>query len=238
MIITERKLRRVIRQALLREAFRGEGRFIEDLTPEQIEMWEFGYEIGKRQRDARDAKDFLKTRNIGIEGREQYRAKFGHDPGDEYTAGQGSGQYTYGPDDHVTNPDYSSDWIPRKKKGKRKAKPEVYDEPEYGDEEEELTIADTLPPAHYALAMGTDADVYEGDRFKVSPVQTDPEGTRYRWWKWGNMLDPIAFVLDPNDEDYRDFEDQNGKRYTPEQLFQALAGGKTSRFKFPKELYV
>ena len=44
--ITERKLRRVIRKALLREAFRGEGQFIEDLTPEQIAMWEFGYEIG------------------------------------------------------------------------------------------------------------------------------------------------------------------------------------------------
>jgi len=105
-------------------------------------------------------------------------------------------------------------------------------------EEDELTIADTLPPAHYALAMGTDNDVYEGDKFKVSPVQTDPQGTRYQWWKWGNMLDPVAFVLDPNDEDYMDFEDQDGKRYTPEQLFQALAGGKTSRFRFPKELYV
>ena len=233
MILTERKLRRVIRQALLREAFRGPGRFIEDLTPDQIEMWEFGYEIGTRQRDARDAKDFLKVRDIGIKGREQYRKKFGHDPGDEYTAGQGSGQHTYGPDDHVTDPDYSSDWIPSKKKGKRKAPVADYDEPE-----EELTIADTLPPAHYALAIGTDADVYEGDRFKVSPVQTDADGTRYRWWKWGNMLDPIAFVLDPGDEDYRDFEDQNGKRYTPEQLFQALAGGKTSRFRFPKELYV
>ena len=233
MIITEQKLRRVIRKALLREAFRGTGRFIEDLTPEQIEMWEFGYEIGKRQRDARDAKDFLKTRNIGIEGREQYRAKFGHDPGDEYTAGQGTGQHTYGPDDHVTNPGYSSDWIPSKKKGKKKAAVADYVEPE-----EELTIADTLPPAHYALAIGTDADVYEGDKFKVSPVQTDADGTRYRWWKWGNMLDPIAFVLDPSDEDYRDFQDQDGKRYTPEQLFQVLAGGKTSKFRFPKELYV
>ncbi|MBJ84917.1 MAG: hypothetical protein CMB52_05325 [Euryarchaeota archaeon] len=237
MIITEQKLRRVIRTALLREAqFRGTGQFIEDLTPEQIEMWELGYEIGKRQRDARDAEEYLKVRDIGREGREQHRSKFGHAPGDEYNAGQGSGQHTYGPDDHVTNPDYSSDWIPSKKK-KRKAKPEVYDEPEYGDEEE-LTIADVLPPAHYALAIGTDADVYEGDKFKVSPVQTDPEGTRYRWWKWGNLIDPIAFVLDPGDEDYRDFEDQNGNRYTPEQLFQALAGGKTSRFRFPKELYV
>lgn len=231
MIITEQKLRRVIRNALLREAFRGEGRFIEDLTPEQIAMWELGYEIGKKQRDARDAEEYVKVRDIGIEGREQYRAKFGHAPGDEYMGGLGSGQHTYGPDDHVTNPDYSSDWIPSKKKGKRKAPVDDYVEPE-----EELTIADVLPPAHYALAMGTMDDVYENDKFKVSPVQTDPEGTQYRWWKWGNMLDPIAFVLDPSDEDYRDFEDQNGKRYTPEQLFQALAGGKTSRFKFPKEM--
>ena len=235
MRITERKLRRIIRESILLEAFRGKGQFIEDLTPEQIEMWEFGYEIGKKQRDARDAGEFAKVRDIGDEGKKQYRAKFGHDFGDEFTAGQGSGQHTYGPDDHVTNPDYSSDWIPRKKKGKKKAKPEVYDEPAYG---EELTIADTLPPAHYALAIGTDADVYEGDKFKVSPMQTGADGTRYRWWKWGNMLDPIAFVLDPSDEDYRDFQDQDGKRYTPEQLFQVLAGGKTSKFRFPKELYV
>ncbi len=90
MLITERKLRRVIRKALLREAFRGPGRFIEDLTPEQIEMWEFGYEIGKKQRDARDAGELTKVRDIGNEGKKQYRAKFGHDFGDEFTAGQGS----------------------------------------------------------------------------------------------------------------------------------------------------
>ena len=76
--LTENQLRRVIRKALLREAFRGEGQFIEDLTPEQIAMWEFGYEIGKKQRDARDAEEYLKVRDIGREGRAQHRSKFGH----------------------------------------------------------------------------------------------------------------------------------------------------------------
>ena len=235
MIITERKLRRVIRNALLLERdvrLRGSGETPAEFDEKQIAMWQMGYKHGKQIQSGEQPP-------MSLAQEKEYRGKFGS-PGIEYFDGRSAGQRTYGPDPHPTDPDYMPDenYFPKKKKKKRKAEPVYYDEPAYGDEEDELTIADTLPPAHYALAIGTDADVYEGDKFKVSPVQTDVDGTRYRWWKWGNMLDPIAFVLDPGDEDYKDFQDQDGKRYTPEQLFQALAGGKTSRFRFPKELYV
>tara|TARA_B100001057_G_scaffold393840_1_gene402865 strand:+ start:890 stop:1600 length:711 start_codon:yes stop_codon:yes gene_type:complete len=236
MIITERKLRRIIRNALLIERdvrLRGSGETPAEFDAKQIAMWQMGYEHGKKIQTG-------EMNRFNLAAEKEYRDKFGS-PGIEYFDGRSAGVNTYGPAPHPTDPDYTPDenYFPKKKKKKkRKAEPVYFDEPEYGDEEEELTIADTLPPAHYALAIGTDSDVYEGDRFKVSPVQTDADGTRYRWWKWGNLIDPIAFVLDPGDEDYRDFKDQDGKIYTPEQLFQALAGGKTSRFKFPKELYV
>ena len=232
MRITERKLRRIIRESLLRERdrrLRGSGETPAEFDEKQIAMWQMGYKHGKQIQTGEQPP-------MSLAQEKEYKDAFGSE-GIEYFDGRSAGNRTYGPAPHPHDPDYTPDenYFPKKKKKKRKAEPVYFDDVQ-ADSEEELTIADVLPPAHYALAMGTMDDVYENDKFKVSPVQTDPEGTRYRWWKWGNMLDPIAFVLDPSDEDYRDFEDQNGKRYTPEQLFQALAGGKTSRFRFPKEM--
>ena len=76
--------------------------------------------------------------------------------------------------------------------------------------------------------IGGSQDVLSGEEHTVraSKIKTD-DGT-YRWWMWGNNLDPIDIDIDATGTD------RDGKAWTAEDVFQTIRGGKPSRFRVPK----
>jgi hypothetical protein len=73
------------------------------------------------------------------------------------------------------------------------------------------------------------ANLLEGDEysFRVSDIKRE-DGEEYRWWIWGNNLDPVDINIDVTGTD------RDGKTWTAEEMFQDIRGGKSSRFKVPK----
>jgi len=65
--------------------------------------------------------------------------------------------------------------------------------------------------------------------FRVSDVKSE-DGEEYRWWIWGNNLNPVPFELEAGGTD------RDGKHWTAEEIFQEITGGKVSRFRTPKGL--
>ena len=65
--------------------------------------------------------------------------------------------------------------------------------------------------------------------FRVSDVKSEG-GEEYRWWIWGNNLDPVPFDLDASGTD------RDGRTWTAEEMFQEITAGKVSRFRVPKSL--
>jgi hypothetical protein len=76
--------------------------------------------------------------------------------------------------------------------------------------------------------IGGSQDVLQGEEHtvKASDIKTD-DGT-YRWWMWGNNLDPIDIDIDAAGTD------RDGKTWTAEDVFQTIRGGKPSSFRVPK----
>jgi hypothetical protein len=91
-----------------------------------------------------------------------------------------------------------------------------------------LEAFENLLNSHVDLASGS-WDIMDGDEgtFRISDVKNE-DGTQYRWWQWGNNLDPIDIEIDAKGQDRDD------KTWTAEEIFQNLSGGKASRFKVPK----
>ena len=101
-----------------------------------------------------------------------------------------------------------------------------------------------LDPAYEAFANMIDDEDYTGDpltqadtapgAIKVSPIYEVPGVSRfsrpikYRWWLFGNNIDPLP--IDINEK----ASDKDGKVYSAEELFQQITGGKESKFKVPK----
>ena len=76
--------------------------------------------------------------------------------------------------------------------------------------------------------IGMPQDVLQGEEHtvKVSDIKKD-DGT-YRWWIWGNNLDPIDIDIAATGKD------RDGKMWSAEEIFQTIRGGKPSRFRVPK----
>lgn len=76
--------------------------------------------------------------------------------------------------------------------------------------------------------IGGSQDVLQGEEHtvKVSDVKKD-DGT-YRWWIWGNNLDPIDIDIAATGTD------RDGKMWSAEEIFQTIRGGKPSKFRVPK----
>lgn len=73
------------------------------------------------------------------------------------------------------------------------------------------------------------ANLLDGEEqsFRVSDIKRE-DGEEYRWWIWGNNLDPIDINIDATGTD------RDGKTWTAEEMFQDIRRGKSSRFKVPK----
>jgi hypothetical protein len=56
------------------------------------------------------------------------------------------------------------------------------------------------------------------------------DGMQYRWWLWGNNINPYPIAINAKGMD----KDDNV--YSAEELFQQITGGKESRFKTPERL--
>lgn len=102
----------------------------------------------------------------------------------------------------------------------------------------------TLDPAYEAFADLIDDEDYTGDpllqadtapgAIRVSPIYEEPGASRfsqpikYRWWLWGNNVDPLPIDISAKGMD----KDDNV--YSAEELFQQITGGKESKFKVPR----
>ena len=73
------------------------------------------------------------------------------------------------------------------------------------------------------------ANLLDGEEqsFRVSDIKRE-DGEEYRWWIWGNNLDPIDINIAATGTD------RDGKTWTAEEMFRDIRGGKASRFKVPK----
>jgi hypothetical protein len=77
------------------------------------------------------------------------------------------------------------------------------------------------------------AQVLQGEEgsFKVSDVRYrygSQNSQGYRWWMWGNLLDPIPLTVDASGTD------RDGRTWSIEEIFQEITGGKTSKFRTAK----
>jgi len=76
--------------------------------------------------------------------------------------------------------------------------------------------------------IGGSQDVLQGEEHTVKVSDLKKDDGMYRWWIWGNNLDPIDIDIDATGTD------RDGKMWSAEEIFQTIRGGKPSRFRVPK----
>ena len=207
MIITERKLRRIIRESLLRESANLDDLFV--AAAEEMGDWgpdptgvpsHRGGEWGPD-----DWMDYL------------YEAEAEEIEDVDATINYVKAAF---PDLAATVDEIFSEAGPRTLDPVYEAFADLLDTEEYtGDP---LTQADTAPGAIRV------SPIYVEEGAGYLPGQSDLE---YRWWVWGNNIDPLPIAI------HAKANDKDGKVYSAEELFQQITGGKESRFRVPKSLY-
>lgn len=76
--------------------------------------------------------------------------------------------------------------------------------------------------------IGMSQDVLQGEEHTVRVSDIKKDDGIYRWWIWGNNLDPIDIDIDEAGVD------RDGRTWQAEEIFQTIRGGKPSRFRVPK----
>ena len=75
--------------------------------------------------------------------------------------------------------------------------------------------------------IGGSQDVLSGEEHTVRASNVKSDDGTYRWWIWGNNLDPVDIDVGATGTD------RDGKMWTAEDIFQTVRGGKASRFRVP-----